>query len=796
VQPHTDRRWPADDAGPVRVLHVDDDPAFLEMAARRLEREDDRFVVETETDTDAVLDRLAAARFDCVVSDYDMPGRTGLELLEVVRAEHPALPFVLFTGKGSEEVASEAISAGVTDYLQKGGGADRFAILANRVANVAAAYRSRRALEERNRRLETLVDTLPGVVYRCRNEPGWPMEAVEGECEALTGHAAVALEEGAVGWGEDVVHPDDRERVFEAVQRALAAGDAFEVTYRVVTASGATKWVWERGREVEAPAGEPAVLEGFVTDITARRAREAEVERTNALLETLFDALPLGVLAEDGAGEVMAANRRLVDLFDLAERSEALVGTDAARVAGALADRYADPGAVAVDVDRPGPDRAAAREELRLADGRTVERTVRRLELPDGDGRLWVYRDVTDRVERERKLDRLRDRATALAYTETTAETTRVATEAADEVIGAPLSGVHLVTGEGDALEPSAVAESVDETFEDPLRYPRDAEPGSRAAFVWDAFERGESVRVDDLHASEAVTEPTPARSAIVHPVGRHGVFVISSGEPDDFDDTDAALVELLATSLETALDRVEREAELRRGRDELRRRNERLDEFTGVVSHDLRNPLNVAQGRLSLAREHCKCDPGSEHLAAVAEAHDRMDALIEDLLAVARNDDAVTDPEPVDLRALVDRCWATVETGPASLVVDADRTVLADSGRLRQLLENLFRNAVEHGDASVVTVGDLPEGGGFSVADDGTGIPEAERESVFEVGYSTSEDGTGFGLSIVRRVAEAHGWDVRATESESGGARFEVRGVEAGDRAATREADEGATDE
>jgi signal transduction histidine kinase len=86
--------------------------------------------------------------------------------------------------------------------------------------------------------------------------------------------------------------------------------------------------------------------------------------------------------------------------------------------------------------------------------------------------------------------------------------------------------------------------------------------------------------------------------------------------------------------------------------------------------------------------------------------------------------------------------------------------------------------DVVEHGDRNVtVTVGDLP--GGFHVSDDGSGIPEGEYAQVFERGYTTAREGTGFGLSIVAEIAEAHGWEVRATESANGGARFEVTGVE-----------------
>ena len=149
----------------IRILYADDEPEFAEMAATFLEREDDRFDVEIVTSGTEGSERLADEEFDCVISDYDMPGQNGIEFLETVREDHADLPFVLYTGKGSEEVASDAISAGVTDYLQKTGNADQYALLANRVLNAVAAYRSRRIATERTRRLETLISNLPGMVY-------------------------------------------------------------------------------------------------------------------------------------------------------------------------------------------------------------------------------------------------------------------------------------------------------------------------------------------------------------------------------------------------------------------------------------------------------------------------------------------------------------------------------------------------------------------------------------------------------------------------------------------------------
>jgi PAS domain S-box-containing protein len=215
--------------------------------------------------------------------------------------------------------------------------------------------------------------------------------------------------------------------------------------------------------------------------------------------------------------------------------------------------------------------------------------------------------------------------------------------------------------------------------------------------------------------------------------------------------------------------ERRRRQRELERRTEALERQNERLDRFANIVAHDLRNPLSVAKGHLELDR----ADHDPENLDEVEAALDRMDEITDDVLALARQEEATVDPEPVDLAECCLDAWRTVDTGEADLRVRTARTVAADPSQLRRSLENLFRNTIEQGGPAVdVAVGDLEDG--FYVADDGPGIPPDERDRVFESGYTTIESGTGFGLSVVENIAEAHGWSVRATESEAGGARFE----------------------
>ncbi len=207
------------------------------------------------------------------------------------------------------------------------------------------------------------------------------------------------------------------------------------------------------------------------------------------------------------------------------------------------------------------------------------------------------------------------------------------------------------------------------------------------------------------------------------------------------------------------------------------------VDRIASVISHELRNPLDVAKAHLQAARER----GDEEHFEQLADAHDRMEQIIRDVLTLARKEDAIAPSPGVELASVATDAWATVDTAGASLAVDDLPTIEADRDRLQRLFENLFRNSVEHArpagrpanDAGlrvrVGTVGD----GGFFVADDGVGIPAGERDRAFEPGYSSEDSGVGLGLAIVEQIAEAHGWSVTLCAGTGGGARFEFRGLD-----------------
>ncbi|WP_335999630.1 histidine kinase N-terminal 7TM domain-containing protein [Halorientalis halophila] len=228
-----------------------------------------------------------------------------------------------------------------------------------------------------------------------------------------------------------------------------------------------------------------------------------------------------------------------------------------------------------------------------------------------------------------------------------------------------------------------------------------------------------------------------------------------------------------------------EREEELRQQKrdleqqtQQLEHQNERLDRFASIVSHDLRNPLNVAASRVELLDVKLD-DDHEESLDEIQTAHERMGDIIDDALTLARSGKAITEKEPVDVSEVATEAWENVDTDRATLDVDVSLRLESDPDRLLNVFENLFRNAVEHNDGELtIRVGPLTESIGFYVEDTGTGIPEDDREDVLQQGYTTNEAGTGLGLAIVRDIVGAHGWELSVAESDEGGARFEIHCV------------------
>ena len=738
----------------ITVLLVDDDPVGLERTATELERASD--VVETVRAAGAerglgVL-RDGGDGVDCVVSEYDMAGTDGLGLLAAVRERDSTLPFVLFTASGSETVASEAIAAGASDYVPKVAADGQYAALADRLETLVAERRAREEATEATRQIRRMFQRI-----------------TDGFCALDDEMYVTYVNEQAAAFAErdrddllgehvsEMMRADRVDDYLKAYSRAFEAQES--VAFEAESASRADRWIAERVYPSEDG------LSIYFRDVTERKRVESELRETKEKIEELHDIASQAVACETEA-----------EIFELTVgAAEEILAFDICGV-DTVEDGVLVPRAVSSDTPPDGyyegtpvdaEENLAARtyrtgesylvDDLGAEDVEPAARTYRSaISVPFGDGGVFqaVSREPDGFDEDDLEL-------AELLTTHLTGAVRRVRTE-------------RELRAERDrfaALFENVPNPAINYVYEDDEPVVTEANPAFERVFGWSADTVvGQSIDEFILPSGRAA-EATELNQRIRNGERIDGVEVrrqTADGRRDF----------LFHTVPVRAGDRTEGfsiytdiSAQKRRER-ELTRQNERLDEFAEVISHDLLNPLSVLQGRVELLGEEIE----SAHLAPIDRAIDRMQAMLEDVLALARQGQVVNETSRVPLRTVVDGAWATTVTEGHDLTVADDLpTVEADQGRLRELLENLFRNAVEHGGADAeVRVGPLSDGG-FYVADDGAGIPETDREHLFESGFTTTESGTGLGLSIVESIVDAHGWTISVGESAAGGARFEI---------------------
>lgn len=617
----------------MRVLHVDDEPGFSDLLEAVLTKETSGGTVITASSAEEALKILNTTTVDCIVSDYDMPGKNGLEFLTDVRDSYPELPFILFTGKGSETIASEAITVGVTDYLQKGAGKEHYELLVNRITHAVSQYHAEQEIRETREYFSTILAHTSDYIMIVDDTGS--IEYVTSAISRIIGYSAQEL----LGTNAfDLVHPDDIETAAETFRRVLAhSKEEFVVEFRVQHQDESLVWLEVRGRNLL----DDPIINGIVVDardITARKTRETKLETLTESLQGLFLAETTDEIIDRG---YRAANVLLRDVsFEF---------------------YFMDSPEIVVLVPPP-----------------------------------W-----------------------------------------------------------GDA--PTSALQSIDLTQAEPIR---------------NAIDANETLHVDRKEASDEYLQTAlSAEYTDIIPIESHGILLMRYAERPPTREDILSLVELLASNISAALEYIEWKERVQAREAEVTKQNKRLEEFTSIVSHDLRNPLNIAQGRLELARNEVT----SEHLDAVENAHTRMLNLIDDLLALAKYGETINDPDSVDLTRIAAAAWRDVGRNDITFnVPDTSQELRADPTQLRQLLENLFQNAVEHGQTvSELRVGQHPHG--FFVEDDGKGISPDERDAVFTAGYSSSAEGNGFGLRVVQLVADAHNWEIEITDGSDGGTRFEI---------------------
>lgn len=617
---------------------------------------------------------------------------------------------------------------------------------------------------------EAVLDSIPGLVFVFDKDDRlvWGNR----EVPARTGHSVQTLR----GRGPaDLFVSGDARAVREALNTVREGGGPATIDVTLVPSEGALIPCEFTARALSGTsAGRRDCVVGVAREESGARKRQLRRERDR--LEALYSGLPSPVVhyeVQEGDALVRGINEAFEEVFGLSEADimgcdlDALITPDdRARQAEVLTQRAVEEGSVQAEVVRETEDgpHYFRLDSVLFSGG----------EQPEG---YAIYTDVTEQKEREQTL---RDEQDALrAMYRITADQDASFEEKMQQLID--LGREHLALPYGFLTEITERTQHIvrasgthsllqpGETCPLSESYCRKTIQGQSLLAVQDAPEEGWAE--DPAYETFDLGSYIGAQILVEGELYGTLCFAATNPREDSFTERERTFVELMTQWASYEL-------EQRRATEQLERQNEQLDSFARLVTHDLRNPLNVAKGRLELAKE----EEDLSHLASVGRALDRMDEIIEDVLSLTWGGQSLDEEDlnTCDLTQLAEDSWDHVDVLEATLEIEEAPLIKADEGRLQRLLENLFRNSVEHGGESVTLwVGGLDDG--FFVEDDGPGIPDDKRDEVFEPGYSSDEEGTGLGLNIVKTIAEAHGWTLSVTDGREGGARFEVRGVEMG---------------
>lgn len=707
----------------IRVLHVEDNPDHALLIRRSLEREDPDLEIVSVATAEEALRRLDEDGYEVILSDYVLgPGMNGLDLLKAVRKRDPELPFIILTGQGNEEVASLALREGADDYIIKRSGFLQFKRVALTIRRQWEAYRARRDHQEAEVRYRHLVENVNAGIALVRGDR---FIYVNPKLCEMTGYTAEELTSRPF---IEFALPAYREMVIDRYRRRQA-GEELPPTYEI--------WVYHKdGHEIclELTASVMRDSEGVYTlavlrDVTAQKLAEKRAEHAEERLELVFRQASDAIFLHDLEGNILEANPAATRLTGYS-REELLT----MRVQ---------------DLHIP-EERSLSEEELQKTRQGEFFGFVGTGRCKDGSLKKCAVTGTAVRGSDRPLLLSLVKELSALTtgdYEEKVASEARERFQAA--VDQAPLVAMQGFDREGRITYWNRASENL-------YGFRREEALGKTL----------DQLTMDREEAEEFLKElaklweggnPSPPREWITH--DRHGrkrwvystIFPIRRG---------GKCLEVFCMDLDIT---TRKNLEM-----ELQERYQDLEAFAHIVSHDLRAPLTSIEGFANLAREAAegKFNPGEmEYFDYILRACRNMEAMINSVLEMARTGLQPENRREIHLEDLVREIWddlRVAETAPSArleLAIEHPK-VVADPTLLKQVLTNLVDNAVKFNlshTSPLVVVGSRRrnEETVIMVKDNGPGIPEENRETIFEPfqRLDDSAPGLGIGLSAVRRI-------------------------------------------
>lgn len=727
------------------LLYVDDEPDLLNLGKLFLERGGD-FLVTTATSAHEGLEKLASGSFDAVISDYQMPVMDGIALLKEVRTAHGAIPFILFTGKGREEVVIEAINNGVDFYLQKGGAPRaQFAELRHKILVALEKRRALDALRDSEQRLADIINFLPDATFAINTDG--VVIAWNKAFEIMSGIPA----SGIIGKGNYeyafAFYPERRPILIDLI---LAPEEKIrDLGYTIIQREGDVLIV-ESGSP--RPLGKPGYFLGkasllydkngkiagaieSVRDITEQRLADEQIRESESKYRELVENANTIILKLDMAGNVTFFNEFAQRFFGYGPDEilgKPVTGTIFPRT-GSGSDR--DSPHMMEDVVSHPEDHVHSENENITKQGERVWIQWWNKPIYDEEGKytglLCVGTDITKRKQAEDELRKeneknrtLMDHASdAIFIVDAGTGMVVDANKKAQELVKRPLA--ELVTMPHCDLTPPEFHDACNAAFQNILR----EGSGSQPLVVIDS---------DKRHI------PVLTSAALIDLGGRHYVMSI-------FHDI----------------------SEIQMAQDALRLANRKLNLLAEITRHDIRNKLTVMGGYLDLVKDRPPEPDYSMYMKKLGNIVGNIGENIE--FTRLYQNLGVAAPDWQNVHDVFFHACARIDIRKICVQSDTDGLVIFADPLLERAFHNLAENVVLHGGTvSTIRISARESGDAavIVIEDDGIGILPSDKEKIFSKGFGKN---TGLGLFLVQEILSITGIIIRETGEYQKGARFEL---------------------
>jgi len=377
------------------VLYVDDEEMLLDIGKLFLERSGD-CSVDIAISARKGIEQMGNKTYDAIVSDYQMPGMDGIEFLKNIRATS-TIPFILFTGKGREEVVIEAINSGADFYLQKGGDPkSQFVELKHKILQAVNRRRTEEELRKSETRYRQLVDLLPQTVFEI--DQTLTITSINPVALKSFGYTQEDLKKGVTVF--EVFSENDHQRIGDNIRKILHGEPTGALEYMAKRKDGSTFPVITYSVPIM-QENIPVGLRGVLVDITERKAAEQATLQALSLLEATLESTADGLLVIDRTGKIVNYNQKFAEMWKIPQ-SILDTGDDATAIRHVLS-QLTDPDVFLSKVQAlyKNPSEFSS-DVLVFKDGRVFERYSQPQKLGDTVvGRVWSFRDVTDRKRTE-----------------------------------------------------------------------------------------------------------------------------------------------------------------------------------------------------------------------------------------------------------------------------------------------------------------------------------------------------------------------------------------------------------